>query len=131
MIRKKGQSTAEYAILIGLIIAAIVAIQPYVKRTLQGKYKTEADNFTTTLGSQLNDSGLSLVVTEVVDPETQFEYDQTVGRSTQNILTGTGATTDMATGGGTTRISTSNTQQGNNDFRGYRYGTYTPEEPAS
>jgi Flp pilus assembly pilin Flp len=40
---KKGQSTAEYAILIGLIIASIVAIQPYVKRTVPGKYNVEAD----------------------------------------------------------------------------------------
>jgi len=35
--RLKGQSTAEYAILIGLVIAAAVAMQIYVKRTLQAR----------------------------------------------------------------------------------------------
>jgi len=35
--KTKGQSTAEYAILIGLVIAAAVAMQIYVKRGLQGR----------------------------------------------------------------------------------------------
>lgn len=40
---KKGQSTAEYAIVIGLVIAAIVAMQVYVKRSIQGKVKDAVD----------------------------------------------------------------------------------------
>ncbi len=40
---RKGQSTAEYAIVIGLVIAAAVAMQVYVKRSLQGKMKDAAD----------------------------------------------------------------------------------------
>ncbi|MDD5500964.1 MAG: hypothetical protein PHH57_04680 [Candidatus Omnitrophica bacterium] len=39
----KGQSTAEYAIVIGLVIAAAVAMQVYVKRGLQGKIKDAVD----------------------------------------------------------------------------------------
>jgi len=51
-ITKKGQSTAEYAIVIGLVIAAAVAMQVYVKRGLQGKIKDATNlslgsNFTT------------------------------------------------------------------------------------
>ena len=42
-ITRKGQSTAEYAIVIGLVIAAIVAMQVYVKRGLQGKVKDAVD----------------------------------------------------------------------------------------
>ena len=37
MLNKKGQNTAEYAILIALIIAAAVGMQTYVKRGLQGR----------------------------------------------------------------------------------------------
>lgn len=33
----KAQSTAEYAIMLGLVIAAIVAMQIYVQRTIKGK----------------------------------------------------------------------------------------------
>jgi len=41
---RKGQSTAEYAIVIGLVIAAAVAMQVYVKRGIQGKVKDAVDN---------------------------------------------------------------------------------------
>jgi Flp pilus assembly pilin Flp len=37
--KSRAQSTAEYAILIGLVIAAAVAMQVYVKRTLQGRMR--------------------------------------------------------------------------------------------
>jgi hypothetical protein len=58
MLRKlsKGQSTAEYAIVIGLVIAAAVAMQIYVKRGLQGKikdavnYRDTDDDITGTTG---------------------------------------------------------------------------------
>jgi hypothetical protein len=45
MLRRKkiGQSTAEYAIVIGLVIAAAVAMQVYVKRGIQGKIKGAVD----------------------------------------------------------------------------------------
>lgn len=40
---RKGQSTAEYAIVIGLVIAAAVAMQVYVKRSIQGKMQQATD----------------------------------------------------------------------------------------
>ena len=40
---RKGQSTAEYAIVIGLVIAAALAMQVYVKRGLQAKVKGAVD----------------------------------------------------------------------------------------
>lgn len=40
---RKGQSTAEYAIVIGLVIAAAVAMQVYVKRGIQAKMKQATD----------------------------------------------------------------------------------------
>jgi len=43
LMRRKAQSTAEYAIVIGLVIAAAVAMQVYVKRGLQAKIKDAAD----------------------------------------------------------------------------------------
>ena len=39
---RKAQNTAEYAILIALVIGAVVAMQKYVQRTLQGRmYDTQ------------------------------------------------------------------------------------------
>ena len=40
---KKGQNTAEYAILIALVVAAAVAMQTYVKRSWQGGVKFAVD----------------------------------------------------------------------------------------
>ena len=43
LMRSKAQSTAEYAIVIGLVIAAAIAMQVYVRRGLQAKVKDAAD----------------------------------------------------------------------------------------
>lgn len=40
---KKGQNTAEYAILIALVIGAAIAMQTYVKRGMQGSVKFAVD----------------------------------------------------------------------------------------
>jgi hypothetical protein len=42
-LNKKAQSTAEYVIVLGLIVAAVVAMQTYVKRGLQGRIKDSVD----------------------------------------------------------------------------------------
>ena len=45
--RMKAQSTAEYAIFFGIIIAVAVAMQKYVKRGLQAKVADTTDVMTT------------------------------------------------------------------------------------
>ena len=42
-LNKRGQSTAEYAILIVLVVAAVLAMQTYVKRALQARIQQETD----------------------------------------------------------------------------------------
>ena len=49
--RKKGQSTLEYAILIIIIIGALLSIQVYIKRGVQGRFKSAADD----IGDQYSD----------------------------------------------------------------------------
>ncbi len=44
IINRKGQSTLEYAILIIIIIAALVSLQTYIKRGIQGRLKSSADD---------------------------------------------------------------------------------------
>jgi Flp pilus assembly pilin Flp len=43
---KRAQTTAEYAILIGLVVAALLAMQTYVKRGLNAKMKDGTDAYT-------------------------------------------------------------------------------------
>ena len=40
---RKAQSTAEYVIVLGLIVAAVIAMQTYVKRGLQGRIRDTVD----------------------------------------------------------------------------------------
>ncbi|MCX5698286.1 MAG: hypothetical protein NTX01_01105 [Candidatus Omnitrophica bacterium] len=42
-LKKTGQSTAEYAIVIGLVLAAVIGMQVYVKRGIQAKIKGYVD----------------------------------------------------------------------------------------
>lgn len=41
---RKGQSTLEYAILIIIIIAALLSLQTYIKRGVQGRLKSATDD---------------------------------------------------------------------------------------
>jgi len=43
LLSKRGQSTLEYAVLIVVIIAALVAMQVYLKRGLQGRVRESSD----------------------------------------------------------------------------------------
>jgi hypothetical protein len=49
-IGKRAQTTAEYAILIALVVAAVTAMQIYVKRGMQGKVKDVVDGMGTGMG---------------------------------------------------------------------------------
>ena len=41
--KRRGQNTAEYAILIGVIVAAAIAMQVYVRRGMQARIKQGTD----------------------------------------------------------------------------------------
>jgi gas vesicle protein len=41
--KKRGQNTAEYAILIGVIVAAAIAMQIYVRRGMQARIRDAVD----------------------------------------------------------------------------------------
>jgi uncharacterized protein (UPF0333 family) len=48
---KKAQATAEYAIIIGVVIAALIAMQTYVKRGLNSKIQQATDHTYSPAGS--------------------------------------------------------------------------------
>ena len=130
MLRNKfGQSTAEYAILFGIVIAAIVAIQPYVKRTLQGRYKVEANKMTTAVKDKLPE----MPPTPLVAPDTQliserqFENNITISKSNTFVNVGTGTTVDVLKGGAETSVSINDTQNQAEDFRGNKYKDRKPD----
>lgn len=44
LFNKKAQSTLEYAVVIAVVVAALIAMQAYVKRGMQGKLKQSSDD---------------------------------------------------------------------------------------
>lgn len=57
--RHKGQSILEYAMIVAVVVAALLAIQIYMKRGVQGKLRSSVDD----IGAQF-DAGKTKVVSE-------------------------------------------------------------------
>lgn len=98
---KKAQTTAEYAILIGLVVAALVAMQTYVKRGLQGRVKDATDTFatqTTNLGSTT-------------------QYEPYYLQQASNVASTSTAAETTTLGGGVNRTTdTTSTRMGNQEY---------------
>jgi Flp pilus assembly pilin Flp len=93
---KKAQTTAEYAILIGLVVAALVAMQTYVKRGLQGRMKDATD--------QVAIQNPTIGATSQYEPYymQQGLTTTTTGSNNENVATGGAITrTDNTTSGRT------------------------------
>ena len=86
---RKGQSTAEYAIVIGLVIAAALAMQTYVKRGLQGHVKDAVDYNDPDASGQFG----------VGTGSPQFEPDYETMENMQTTRDSTERTTSIADGG--------------------------------
>ncbi len=68
--RKKGQSTLEYAILIIIIIGALLSIQVYIKRGIQGRLKGAADD----IGDQFSVGNTNVVQTMTTSGRTNETF---------------------------------------------------------
>ena len=65
--QKRGQSTLEYAVLIVVIIGALLTIQVYIKRGVQGRLKSAADD----IGDQYSDGNTNLIKTTIRNSNTE------------------------------------------------------------
>ena len=125
-LNKKGQSIAEYSILIALVIAAAIGIQTYVKRGWQGRAKDASDGLVQTIVDRYTDCSTSNELGDTVAiQENQFEPESVARRSTQETLVDT-ANYDLAVCG-TTRTDIIRTTQANvGDYQAYTYNTVNP-----
>jgi len=82
--RRKGQTTLEYGVIIAVVVAGLVAMQSYIKRSMQGRLKQSADD----IGEQ---------------------YSPDTSSSTYTITT-TMNTTETVTGGSNPTTSSNTTQ---------------------
>jgi len=82
-LNKKGQNTLEYAVIIAVIVAALIAMQGYIKRGVQGKLKASADD----IGDQFSAQNTASNSTS-----------QLTANSTETILGGAAPVTTVVTG---------------------------------
>jgi len=68
--QKRGQSTLEYAVLIVVIIGALLTVQVYFKRAVQGRVKSSADD----IGDQYSDGNMNAVKTTVRSSTTDESF---------------------------------------------------------
>ncbi|MFQ5680500.1 MAG: hypothetical protein ACE5GG_00370 [Candidatus Omnitrophota bacterium] len=124
-LRLAAQNTAEYAIVIGLVVAAVMAMQTYVKRGFQGRVASASDNFVSKLkgGDWETIGGGSVTWTG-----NQWEPEKLSSRNTRQVNAGTTSTETLDLGGTLTRTSTLITQQkgdsdgkDDGDYREYTY----------
>jgi hypothetical protein len=54
LLRKRGQSTGEYAVLFAVVLGAVIAMQNYIRNRIAGGIRDQADAYQTALGSGLH-----------------------------------------------------------------------------
>ena len=85
--RQKGQSTLEYAILIIIIIGALLSIQIYIKRGVQGRLKSATDD----IGDQFSPGNTNVVKTMTTSSQSADTF---IGGVTRSQLIEAETTTD-------------------------------------
>ena len=78
--KKKGQSTLEYAVLIIIIIGALLSIQVYIKRGVQGRLKSATDD----IGDQFSPGNTNVTKTHSVGSRTSETFKE--GKSSSKLL---------------------------------------------
>ena len=78
--KMKGQSTLEYAVLIIIVIGALLSIQVYIKRGVQGRLKSAADD----IGEQYSPGNTNYTMVTRVKSNTQETFE--AGVSTTNMF---------------------------------------------
>lgn len=100
---KRAQSTAEYVLMAGVVIAVFVAMQTYVKRGIQGVVKTAADE----MGKQ-------------ADSEEDADYGQRV--TSANTTTGSSSYNAQVSAGGSQTAAFSSTSKTSGTSTAIQYG---------
>jgi hypothetical protein len=115
---RKAQNTAEYAILIALVIAAAIGMQTYVKRGVQARVKDSANDFTAVSNDANNWTGITSTV--ATSAGSQYEVENLSRKATEEVVVDK-TTEQLATGGKASREIERQTQPATGDYQQYDY----------
>lgn len=113
-LNRKGQNTAEYAIVIGLVVAALFAMQTYVKRGVQARVKDHTDDFST-----FSEAAMSNISTSDAEMISQYEPTELDSKSTPITHSGKVETIDI--GGTISRDTTEKSKATTGDYQQINY----------
>ena len=92
MRNRRGQSVAEYGIVLGLVVAAVAAMQVYVNRSFKAKIKDSTDYAVEGI------DGVTGRSTKQYEPNyVNTNYDVTQDQKTDQTVTTTGVTSRLVT----------------------------------
>jgi len=74
----KGQSTLEYAVLIIIVIGALLSIQVYIKRGIQGRLRSATDD----IGEQYSPGNMNVYITTRTSGRTNQYFSKGASEST-------------------------------------------------
>ncbi len=95
--RKKAQSTLEYAVFIFAMVAALLSMQVYIKRAIQGGFRTSADNLGEQYAPKHTNSEIYLESHSQTTTTTKTEPDPENAENEDNTITTTKVITDYDT----------------------------------
>lgn len=71
---RKGQSTGEYALVFAIILGAVIAMQTYVRRGVQGRVKSGTDYMARATGEQVGVDGTAFDAGGIVTQYDPYYY---------------------------------------------------------
>jgi len=75
--RNKAQTTIEYFVMLGIIVAGLIGMQVYLKRSMQGKFRLAADELSQGIGYSPGATiGFSVVTTNTVESSASERIDK-------------------------------------------------------
>jgi uncharacterized protein (UPF0333 family) len=87
--RCKGQSTLEYVILIGFVVAALIAMGVYMRRGLQGRLRESTDQIGQQYSAEQTES-VYTITTGMTQSENMQAGGTTITNITRNVQSKTG-----------------------------------------
>ena len=88
--KTRGQSTLEYAVLIIIVIGALLSIQVYIKRGVQGRLKSATDD----IGEQYSPGNTNVVIHHHVLSNTRDTFGVFAVGVSNSVLLSNETTTD-------------------------------------
>lgn len=83
----RGQSTLEYAVIIACIAAALLTMQVYIKRSIQGKLRQAAEEFGEQYDPGSTTGEMTIELNSDVTTEVQTEEVDSVLQTTTTVTT--------------------------------------------